>query len=285
MNMNLKLNSKVDEYISLGIKLGLFDGSNLKEVQKKLSNITIIKDNNLTGDAEAIIEDGKNIIKINPQRYIGKEYYFLDEVLFHEFTHFVNEIHNDLYPSDNSKIFSFKKRYSQFSNNDELAQYPEWGAILLDEAIAQKVSQTMVETKYGKKIYALEPHQSKIFGESLNFYSTFADYPEFERVAENFSKSVVGNSGLLGFAKLSMKNECLDMMFSKYAGQSKGAEKLYKILGYMGNIAIADYASKGHFILRNSENLRKKENVVKSYHCANDIIDDMLSKQGPVFGD
>ena len=66
---------------------------------------------------------------------------------------------------------------------------------------------------------------------------------------------------------------------------NNGAENLYKILGYIGNIAIADYASKGHFILKNTENLRKKENVVKSYHCANDIIDSILSKQGPVFDD
>lgn len=283
--MDINLNNKTNEYIELGIKLGLFDDSNLKEIKSKLNNITIIKDYSLTGDAKAIIENRKNIIKINPQRYVGKEYYFIDEVLFHEFTHFTNEIHNDIYSSQNSQIMTFKNKYSQISGNDELAQYPEWGAILLDEAIAQKVAQTMVEAKYGKKIYTLKPHQSKIFDQSLWFYSTFADYPEYEKIAENFSRSVVGNSGLLGFSKLSMSKKCLDTIFSKYAKKSKGAEKLYKTLGYMGNIAIADYASKGHFTLRNSENLRRKENVLKSYHLVNKTIEDMLPNQGPNLND
>lgn len=280
----MKINSKVSEYISLGVKLGLFDGSNLKQVREKLSNLSIVKDEFLSGDAEAILENDKKIIKINPQKYIGKEYYFLDEVLFHEFTHFTNEIHNDLYSSNSKKkIFSFEKRYEYISNTDELAQYPAWGAILLDEGIAQKVAQSMVETKYGRKIYSLKPYSSSIFGKEFNFYTTFADYSEYENIAEKFSKSIVGNSGLVGLAKLSMKDKCLDMIFSKYSEQPNGAENLYKILGYMGNIAIADYASKGHFIVENSENLRKKENVVKSYKSANNIIDNMVSKQGPDF--
>ncbi len=277
--MNMNLDKKIDEYIELGIKIGLIDNSNLGEIKAKLRNITIVKDYSLSGDAEAIIENGKNMIKINPNKFVGKEEYFLDEVLFHEFTHFANEIHNDLYASNDNKIMTFKNKYLQISANDEFAQYPEWGAILLDEAIAQKVAQTMVEAKYGKKIYNLKPYQSKIFGESVKMYSTFSDYPEFERVAENFSKSVIGRSGLLGLAKLSMKKVCIDKIFSKYAEQSRGAEKLYKILGYMGNIAIADYASKGHFTLRNSEKLREKENVVKSYHQANEIIENILSNQ------
>lgn len=280
----MKINSKVSEYISLGVKLGLFDGYNLKQVREKLSNLSIVKDEFLSGDAEAILENDKKIIKINPQKYIGKEYYFLDEVLFHEFTHFTNEIHNDLYSSNSKKkIFSFEKRYEYISNTDELAQYPAWGAILLDEGIAQKVAQSMVETKYGRKIYSLKPYSSSIFGKEFNFYTTFADYSEYENIAEKFSKSIVGNSGLVGLAKLSMKDKCLDMIFSKYSEQPNGAENLYKILGYMGNIAIADYASKGHFIVENSENLRKKENVVKSYKSANNIIDNMVSKQGPDF--
>ena len=53
----------------------------------------------------------------------------------------------------------------------------------------------------------------------------------------------------------------------------------------MGNIAIADYASKGHFTLRNSENLRRKENVLKSYHLVNKTIEDMLPNQGPNLND
>ena len=256
----------------------------MKQIREKLSNLSIVKDEFLSGDAEAILENDKKIIKINPQKYIGKEYYFLDEVLFHEFTHFTNEIHNDLYSSNSKKkIFSFEKRYEYISNTDELAQYPAWGGILLDEGITQKVAQSMVETKYGRKIYTLKPYSSSIFGKEFNFYTTFAEYPEYENIAEKFSKSIVGNSGLVGLAKLSMKDKCLDMIFSKYSEQPNGAENLYKTLGYMGNIAITDYARKGHFIVENSENLRKKENVVKSYKSANNIIDNMVSKQGPDF--
>lgn len=277
--MSMNLDKKINEYIELGIRLGLFDYSNLEEIKSKLKNISIVKDYSLTGDAEAIIECGRNIIKINPSRYVGKEYYFLDEVLFHEFTHFTNELHNDLYSSNDGKIMTFGNKYSQVSITDKLAQYPEWGAILLDEAIAQKVAQAMVESKYGKKLYTLQPKNSKIFGESIIFYSTFADYPEYERVAEKFSKSIVGNSGLFGFAKLSMKKGCIDKIFSKYAEQPGGAQTLYKTLGYIGNIAIADYASKGHFVLRNSEELRSQENVLKSYHLANETMEKVLAYQ------
>lgn len=271
---------KVNEYLRLGIQIGLFDNSNIDIVREKLKNISIVEDNSLTGDAEAIIEEDKKIIKINSQKCRNKEYYFMDEVLFHEFTHFINEIHNDLFNSLKSQIIAFKNKYSSSLKNDELAQYPEWGGILLDEAISQKVAQTMVETKYGKRIYERHPKKSKIFGEEMNYYSSFSDYPEFENIAEKFSKSCVGSAGLLGLAKLSMSKRCIDSIFTTYSKQSNGGEKLYKSLAYMGNIAIADYASKGHFILKNSENLRRKENVVKSYHLASKIIEDVLSRQG-----
>ena len=281
----IDINSKVDEYIKIVIELGLFNKENINEIKARLSNISLIEDNSLTGDAEVVIEDGKKIIKINPRKFIEKKEYFLDEVFFHEFTHFANEIHNDLYNSPKSMIMTFKNKYSKFMYDNELAKYPEWGGILLDEAIAQKVAQTMVEKKYEKKIYTLTPHRSKIYDKSVWFYSTFADYPEYEKVAENFSKVVVGNEGLLGLARLSMSPTCLDTIFFNYSKQKGGARKLYQTLGYIGNIAIADYASKGHFVLKDSKNLRKKENVLKSYHLANEVISDVLGDNEPGLND
>ena len=84
----------------------------------------------------------------------------------------------------------------------------------------------------------------------------------------------------MGLAKLSMKPEGIDTIFSKYSESKDGAKKLYEILGYMGNVAIADYASKGHFVLPNSEINREKSNVLKSMQRARWLMKDEIELSG-----
>jgi hypothetical protein len=229
--------------------------------------------------------DGKNIIRINKNRCENQGKHFLDEVIFHELTHFTNEIHQDLYGDGPHKIMAFKNKYADFSKNNQLVKYPEWGAILLDEAISQKVAQAMCEKKYGKGIYQRRGVRTKLLDETFLLYSDFADYPEYEKTANKFSKTIVGREGLMGLAKLSMKKDAVDTIFSKYSSKKDGAKNLYEILGYMGNIAIADYASKGHFTVPNSEENRTKQNVLKSMQRADWIMEDVIEPRGPSFDD
>ena len=282
---DIDLNSKIREYMEIGNEIGLFENADLKEIFSKIKDVEIVEDNTLTGDAMAEIINGKNVIKINKKRCEGQGKHFLDEVIFHELTHFVNEIHLDLYGDRAHNIMAFKKKYSDFSKNNQLIKFPEWGAILLDEAISQKVAQAMCEKKYGKGIYQRKSVNSKLIDEKFILFSDFADYPEYERVANNFSKTIVGSEGLMGLAKLSMKKDAIDTIFSKYSRKKDGAKNLYEILGYMGNIAIADYASKGHFIVPNSEENRTKQNVLESMQKANWIIEDVIEQSGPSFDD
>ena len=48
----------------------------------------------------------------------------------------------------------------------------------------------------------------------------------------------------------------------------------------MGNVAIADYASKGHFVLPNAEINREKSNVLKSMQRARWLMKDEIELSG-----
>jgi len=284
-NSHINLNSKIREYMEIGSEIGLFENADMREIYSKIKDVEIVEDNTLTGDAMADMRDEKNIIRINKKRCESQGKHFLDEVIFHELTHFTNEIHQDLYGDRPHKIMTFKKQKSNFSKNNQLVRYPEWGAILLDEAISQKVAQAMCERKYGKGIYPKKGFQSKLLDDRFILYSDFADYPEYERSANEFSKTIVGKDGLMGLAKLSMKKHAIDTIFSKYLRKKDGAKNLYEILGYMGNIAIADYACKGHFTLPNSEENRTKQNVLESMQRAKWLIDAVIEQSGPNLDD
>ena len=277
-NINIDLDNKIREYMEIGNEIGLFENVDLKEIYSKIKDVKIIEDNTITGNAKAEMGDGKNIIRINKKRCEAQGKHFLDEVIFHELTHFTNEIHQDLYGDRPHKIMLFKRKYSDFSRNNQLINYPEWGAILLDEAISQKVAQAMCEKKYGKGIYRRRGVRTKLLDETVLLYSDFAVYPEYEKLANIFSKTIVGREGLMKLAKLSMKKNAVDTILSKYSSMKDGAKKLYEILGYMGNIAIADYASKGHFTVPNSEENRTKQNVLKSMQRAKWIMKDVIEQ-------
>lgn len=239
----LDLNQKIREYVELGYSSGLFDKVDLKHIYSQIKDTTIIEDNSITGDAKAITRGGQKTIIINRERLAKKGDYYLDEVIFHELSHFINEIHKDLYVNEDHKIMEFKNTYAGFAKDNQLIKFPEWGAILLDESISQMMAQTMVEQKYGKGIYPPTFVQTKLTEPKVTLATQFSDYPEYEKFATKFAKTIVGEEGLLGFAKLSVKPDFVDRIISEYSNKKDGMKTLYEELGYMGNIAIADYFS------------------------------------------
>ena len=272
--MEFSFNNKVNEYLKIGTEMKLFDSDNYEIIRDRVSGFIIEEDYNLPGDAQTIMSNGIKKIKINPRKMANKPYYFMDEVIFHELTHAANEIHLDLYvKKETGKILGYKKNIEDkrnresYYNSNKLAKYPEWGFLLLDEAIAQKIAQMMVEYKYNRKIYEPKYLESNIYPKGIIYRSTFADYKEYEKPAEIFSKMTIGETGLIGLAYRSLKDSAIDKVL-----ESIDHNELYDILGYMGNIAIAEYAANGKFTLANSEELRKKENVVKSFAYIRDRI-------------
>ena len=89
----MKLDKNIQEYISLGIKSGLFNEKNLERVILRLARVYFSIDNNNPGAAQPDpIRDRNNQrisyglnVRINERKTLNSEkYYFKDEVLFHE---------------------------------------------------------------------------------------------------------------------------------------------------------------------------------------------------------
>lgn len=273
------MNKKIREYFELGVKTGLFDINQIDDLYERVKDVEIKENNLLTGDAQAVVQNGKNVILINSERCRNKSDYFMDEVIFHELTHFINEIHRDIYINRTKKVLKFKNTYSYIASNNQLLKYPEWGAILLDESIAQKTAQIMVEEKYNRKIYKTEGYRTKLTEPQVVLMTDFADYPEYCKFATKFAQTVYGGENALNeLCKSSFKGDCLDEIFEAYKCKKDGIKDLYEILGYMGNIAIADYASKGHFVVPNSEENRNKQNVLRSMATVNMKLDDLIKR-------
>ena len=167
----MKLDKNIQEYISLGIKSGLFNEKNLERVILRLERVNFSIDNNNPGDAQTEpIRDRNNPrisyglnVRINERKTLNSEkYYFKDEVLFHELTHCVNGIYEN-FMENLSLWFDFDKKFkSNFMVKEDLIEFmssnpnyrqKSYSWLVLDEFVAQYVAQLLVETKYNKKIY------------------------------------------------------------------------------------------------------------------------------------
>ena len=104
-----KLHPKMQEYVYLGTKVGLFNNLNIERVVSRLERVEIGINNNMNSYAHTLpirIEDengnyvSKGInIDINKDKVDSKIrqglFYFEDEILFHEFSHTVNGIYEE----------------------------------------------------------------------------------------------------------------------------------------------------------------------------------------------
>ena len=277
--MEYNLESRKAEYIELGKRIGLIDYTNEGLVRSRLCNIELVEDKTLPGEAQVIQHGNKRILIVNPSRLAFKPDWYIDEVFFHEFTHAANEIDisiADFRDHNRGEIAEFiefvknmRNRY-HYENPNPLAQMPEWGFLLLDEAIAQQVAQSMNKIKYGENLYQIQPYRPPIYPDKIAIMTTFTDYKEYERPAQYFSRIVFrkktdgsthfNDSDILGLANLSLRDQCLDKIFT-----TVDYNELYDILGYIGNIAIAEYYTHSKFKLKDSEELRDKDNLVKSF--------------------
>lgn len=275
-----KLNSKMKEYIEYGRKIGIITDSNIERVVTRLERVKIEVDNNLKGgDGFATPDREKGIInlKINKE-FIENEMkkdekkYYEDEVYFHEFTHavngiyegwiekgdafkfkknYLNEVKKDNYQDDYNLITDSmtdkeKSDFNKYVNNKDLklAGYG-WG--LLDEFVAQTMTQKLIKNKYNnEKIYKVKHQVSNISEPEYDFYSDLADYEVFTPFAYKFAEALYGRKDIDKLCSDVLEENFIENTIKEFKKRPNGLEDLYKMLGYMGNIYVADAIKKGH---------------------------------------
>ena len=256
LNRISKLDKNIQEYISLGVKIGLFNEKNIERIVSRLERVNFSIDNNNPGDAQTEpIRDKQNVrkshgilVKINEEKTLKSgKYYFKDEVMFHELTHCINGIYENFMENlslwfDFDKImkseFSVKEDVIEEMSKDKNYRQRSYAWMMLDEFVAQYVSQLMVEKKYNKKIYNEENKTIKQANPQINVINSFSDYYEFYDIVINFIKPIYGDN-INNFIIDSLDETVIDKIFEYYKNEMSGFEKLYSLLGRMGNIGFA----------------------------------------------
>lgn len=256
------------EYVELGTELQLFRGNTISSTECRLRGTDIRVDNTIPGDARTKIdESGKPIILVNTDKCLAHaEKHYLDEVLFHEFSHINNEVQRDLYVYRAHRIMGFKEDFKRFAT-DLLVRYPEWGFILLDEIIAQYTAQQMTELKHGKGTYKpFDFVMTDITKTKYALGTKTTDYPECHKFADRFAKTVYDDENpMFELCKDAYDHNLLDNIFNRYKNIPNGVEELYHLLGYMGNIMLAIYEKKYGFRYGEASDFNTKpENVEQS---------------------
>ena len=256
------IKSKISEYLNLLQKYGyILDNNNLKKFEKELNSLIIKRVYNVSGNAK-VNDKELSICYENIEVGMKKRgEYYLDEVLFHEFSHVINAFHKSIYGKEKFNVYDYfdnRMKYNTIElleKHDELLNYqdPCLGIVLLDEFIAQYIAQDLILKKYNgfvsnisKKIYSNDSNMSmykdklytsKICEPPIVIETKFSCYPEFyscgEKIINKYGYSVDN------FIKSSLIHDN-----SKYILESvdnKNIEVLYKDLCYLGLILVRVY--------------------------------------------
>lgn len=257
-----KLHPKMQEYVYLGTKVGLFNNLNIERVVSRLERVEIGINNNMNSYAhtfpirtedenENYVSKGINI-DINKDKVDYKIrqglFYFEDEILFHEFSHAVNGIYEEWfeklmlgYDVDEKFISTSpikEDMIKNLSSNPEFRQI-KYAGILLDDFVSQTIAQKMINYKYERNIY---PDRERIFELSeppIKCNCSLNGCWQFENVAKKFIESMYGVCDVDQFCIDAIDKGIINKIFSKYMKRKRGFIDLYKILGYMGNVSFS----------------------------------------------
>lgn len=272
----------VKEYVQYGITLGYFNNNEIYDCIKRIRKYKVVFISSLEGDAKV---DGYTLY-INPKRtFISDEY--ASEVLFHEFTHINSRLNDDIKKRENGlfSIFvssfhkSMKNQFNITINKDEsdnennLDNYGQNGVRLLDEAVAQFVSEDMLDYKFNRRRIKQKKYCSYI-GEYYN--TNFNYYGIFEEIADKFSKTLAGINGLKDFSKAALKDGIVKKVIKEHTENSYAYEALYNEFTRLGILLFAEYYSNGHI---KNQKMPDKYALNAAYHSLNDILDDGLEER------
>lgn len=256
---NSEYRKYVDEYLSLGLKIGYFDYSQISEFRDKLYNIDVTIDNTIPGDAFF----GENGLIINKNRMLnsGEEYESL--TFFHEFTHKCSNLHDDLFnKGDKGLIKRLSNNANMFTNTDynyggiktkkgevnNPFTYISFGAMLIDEVTAENVATEMVKLKYNKVMPFT--NKQKIYGKNIvNYQSHFDYYGIGEELVSEFSKTLFienRSKNLNGLSRDIFKKDFVYDLIRQHNERNYSMSCLIQELGYLGVICFQEEQSNGH---------------------------------------
>ena len=291
--MNLDINTtfihkKIDEYIIGLYKTGLVtDKSLLNKYSNQLHSLKIKEIFNAPGDAR-ITYDGVLeycVDNICLQMLYNGDYY-LDEVLFHEFSHVINSFHKSLRGSESFDIEkAIERQMDPFTNalllkeEDKILynQDPCFGVILLDEYIAQNVAQELVKAKYnalkepekrrytknGLLGYKQRPYTTRISEPPYTLTTSLGDYQEFDLPAQRFIDKYLHISNK-EFVRRAINYDYLRNIISNLDYEE--SEEMYVDLCYLGLIeqALANY--RGFISVNDPKDpVSNPKNIYKAY--------------------
>ncbi|MBR4830504.1 MAG: hypothetical protein IKZ96_01900 [Bacilli bacterium] len=275
-------NKLLDEYILLGMRTGFFDHKVAENIVSRIREIEVIEDNTIRGDARTTMDGGRQIILLNKDKCSSKGEYYGDEVIFHELSHFSNDIHRDLYVYRKSDIKEFSSANKSLSEGNPLVRFPEWGMFLLDEVISQITAEAMVKAKYGSEvdgIYKEELFMTEYTEPPVLLSTKITDYRDCYSLANDFSRTIYhGDDTITKMCIDAYNNSLLDRVFSKFGSRENGTKELYELLGYMGNILIKIYEEKYGFSFKGSEPNKDKKLILTSMRRAKDIANSIASE-------
>lgn len=257
------MQQKINEFLEYGKELGFFNQSNASRLKERLQRIRFVQNNSIPGDAHTGFNSGITIITVNTDRTFAEEDWFVDEVLFHELTHSVSgltenefETYYSWFIDKNIQKFMTeeeKQSFQEYSKERPFQYSAGYGVALLDDFVAQYMSQSMVQKKYEKDsrykdgIYKRELQKNRRYCPELNFYSSFNDYSIYEGFGKKFVEALYGEEDLQRFCVESMQPNIVDNILLTYQKRKGGMENIYKILMYLGTIDFAENVELNHF--------------------------------------
>mgnify|MGYP004459742467 CR=1 FL=1 len=257
------MQQKIKEFLEYGKELGFFNQSNASRLKEKVQRIRFVQNNSIPGDAHTGFNSGITTITVNTNRIFAKEDWFVDEVLFHELTHSVSGLTENEFETyyswcidENIQKFMTeeeKQSFKEYSQKRPFQYSAGYGVALLDDFVAQYMSQSMVQKKYEKDprykdgIYKMESQKTRSYCPELHFYSSFNDYSIYEGFGKKFVEALYGKEDMQRFCVESMQPNIIDNILLTYQKRKGGLENIYKIFMYLGTIDFAENVELNHF--------------------------------------
>lgn len=259
------INQKIDEYIYLLVNANLITNEQIYDIKNKLNSIKVERIYNAPGDAVTYANSLKICFENIEYKMNKNGEYYIDEVLFHEFTHFINSFHNSIYGDNRFFISEYiEQKMNNFTTIELLEQSDEYlinqdacfGIILLDEFIAQTITQKLILLKlYNLKdneknkympTSEIEKYKKRCFKTNIceppmKLETTFATYEEFYPFTQKFLKKHKLNEDEL--IKNSLKQKNIKTFIDNF--NQTEIEVLYRDLCYLGLVQQRVYYKNG----------------------------------------
>lgn len=285
-----KLQPKIQEYIHYMVDIDMINANNKDRILDKLSRTEITYDPNKPYGGSTVLGES-NTIKVSICRdYIEKESKemnidfdeLLDINIFHELTHASSILDGEL-ENKTKLLFSDIDK-----SNDDYPLFFMYGYTLINEFIAQSISQKIMEKKYGNQNLYPVKHSKFTYNEngylpkeeefSYEYNSGLVYYGELEDFALKFIQTIYGDKNIERLYEYHFEDKIFDVLSTSFKNRKNGMENLFDMFGCMSNIVAGDYYQHGYWGTEKSiwSNIRLFKNSINEF---NRIADNEIEKQ------